>query len=212
MDIDITSSIHHQGMVDDITSSIHHQGMTQVPVSYFGLVIPGRALLTEFEQVSESKYVSFVNDPCSVAELTFFLIPSAPIPQGYGVILYYALPPFQNWEIIGTIDSSKPSGTFRTGWSTNEEFYGSSIVQLGIALETLDNIKNLEITNNGVENRIAFAHKIALDLFQYMASFSTPNPSSNQMMVVPTNIFDKWIERFDRKYKLDPNFMMKQSI
>ena len=191
---------------------MHSPIMQQVPVTHFGIVIAGRPLLTEFEAISESKYISFVQDPCSVAEITFFLIPSAPIPQGYGAILYYSLPPFTNWEIIGAIDTIKPSGTFRTGWSTNEEFYGSTVVQLGIALETLDNIKNLEIANNGVENRLAFAHKIALDLFQYMTSFSTPNQSSNQMMIVPTNIFDKWMERFDRKYKLDPNFMLKQSI
>ena len=32
------------------------------------------------------------------------------------------------------------------------------------------------------------------------------------MMVVPKNIFDRWMERFDRKYKQDPNFMMKTQI
>ena len=99
-----------------------------VPLNHFGIVVPGRPVLTEFQQISECKCISFINDPCSVAEITFFLVPSSPIPQGYGAILYYALPPFENWEIIGTIDPSKPSGTFRTGWSTNEEFYGSTIV------------------------------------------------------------------------------------
>ena len=65
--------------------------------------------------------------------------------------------------------------------------------------------------NIGVEDRFSFAHKIALDLFQYMTSFSTSSDiSSNRgMMTVPLNIFDKWMERFDRKYKIDPNFMMK---
>ena len=74
----------------------------------------------------------------------------------------------------------------------------------------LDTIKNLQILNSGVEDRYAFAHKIALDLFQYMSSFSSNDGSQgNNLMVVPMNIFDKWMERFDRKYKLDPNFMMK---
>lgn len=63
---------------------------------------------------------------------------------------------------------------------------------------------------SGVEDRFAFAHKIALDLFQYMSSFSSNDGShGNNLMVVPMNIFDKWMERFERKYKLDPNFMMK---
>jgi mannose-1-phosphate guanylyltransferase len=30
-----------------------------------------------------------------------------------------------------------------------------------------------------------------------------------EMMMVPTNILDRWIERFNRKYQIDPNFMMK---
>ena len=72
----------------------------------------------------------------------------------------------------------------------------------------MDTIKNLDIDKSGVEERYTFAHKIALDLFQYMTSFSDGNSNTN-MMVVPTNIFDKWMERFDRKYKIDPNFMMK---
>ena len=56
--------------------------------------------------------------------------------------------------------------------------------------------------------------QIALDLFQYMSSFSTPGPagSTGGMMVVPNNIFDKWMERFERKYRQDPNFMMKPAI
>jgi hypothetical protein len=73
----------------------------------------------------------------------------------------------------------------------------------------LETINNLELTFSGVEDRFAFAHKIAMDLFQYMASFSTGGGSSNGMMVVPMNVFDKWMERFTRKYNLDPNFMMK---
>jgi hypothetical protein len=73
----------------------------------------------------------------------------------------------------------------------------------------LETIKNLELVKSGVEDRFAFAHKIALDLFTYMTSFSAGDASSQGMMVVPMNIFDKWFERFERKYKIDPNFMMK---
>jgi hypothetical protein len=72
----------------------------------------------------------------------------------------------------------------------------------------LETINNLELTFSGVEDRFAFAHKIAMDLFQYMASFSTGG-GSNNIMMVPMNVFDKWMERFTRKYNLDPNFMMK---
>jgi len=29
-------------------------------------------------------------------------------------------------------------------------------------------------------------------------------------MLVPTNIFDRWMARFEAKYRRDPHFMMKQ--
>lgn len=73
----------------------------------------------------------------------------------------------------------------------------------------LETIQNLEIVKSGVEDRFTFAHKIALDLFQYMTSFSTGDASSRGMMVVPMNVFDRWMERFERKYRIDPNFMLK---
>ena len=72
-----------------------------------------------------------------------------------------------------------------------------------------DVIKNLEIVSSGVDDRLAFAHKIALDLFQYMTSFSEKTQHGD-MIAVPTNILDRWMDRFNRKYRVDPNFMMKQ--
>ena len=50
--------------------------------------------------------------------------------------------------------------------------------------------------------RKEFAHKIALDLYNYMLSFSSENPSQTSM-VVPKNVFDSWLSRFEAKYKRD---------
>lgn len=177
----------------------------------FGVVIPGRPLITEFQQIDATKAVTVVDFPSTITEITFFLLPTTAIPPGYGAILYYAMPPFQQWAVLGSVDPSKPSGTFRTGFATNEEIKNCQCVQLGVSLEPLDTIRNLEITYSGVEDRFAFAHKIALDLFQYMTSFSTGDSSTTGMIVVPMNVFDKWMERFERKYRIDPNFMMKNN-
>lgn len=74
----------------------------------------------------------------------------------------------------------------------------------------METINNLNIVYSGLEDRFAFAHKIALDLFQFMTSFSQSNQPG--MMLVPSNIFDRWMEKFERKYRLDPNFMMKSNV
>jgi hypothetical protein len=73
--------------------------------------------------------------------------------------------------------------------------------------KSLENVKNLGIEASGLVERKAFALKIAQDLFNYMHSFSTSGDQS--IMVIPTNLLDKWMERFEVKYRRDPNFMMK---
>jgi hypothetical protein len=101
----------------------------------FGIVIPGRPLITEFQAVDSTKAVTVIDNPSFVTEITFFLLPTTPIPPGYGAILYYSIPPFQNWELLGSLDITKPSGTFRTGWTSNDEVRNSPVVQLGVSLE-----------------------------------------------------------------------------
>jgi hypothetical protein len=73
----------------------------------------------------------------------------------------------------------------------------------------LDTIENLSLTHGGLDfDRRKFAVNIARDLFDYMVSFSRGG-DSNANIVVPVSVFDRWLERFERKYRLDPEFMMK---
>lgn len=101
----------------------------------FGVVIPGRPLITDFQLVDSMKAVAPIEQPRFVNEITFFLLPTTPIPAGFGAILYYSVPPFLTWEIIGSVSPAKPSGIFRTGWATKEDVMNHSMVQLGVCLE-----------------------------------------------------------------------------
>ncbi len=101
----------------------------------FGLIIPGRPLITEFQLVDSTKAVTVLEQPSTVTELTFFLLPSTTIPPGFGAILYYSVAPYQNWILIGEVDPSKPSGIFRTNWATDEQVRNCPMVQLGVSLE-----------------------------------------------------------------------------
>jgi hypothetical protein len=122
--------------------------------------------------------------------------------------LYFSVPPFDNWQLLGAIAPNKPSGVFRTGWPTNEAMYGCEAVQLGVSIEPVETLDNLELFGSGVDDRRAFAHKIALDLYQFMASFSQ-GTQMGEVMTIPTNVLDRWMQRFEDRYRRDPNFMMK---
>lgn len=101
----------------------------------FGIVIPGRPLHADFQLIDNTKAITMVPYPTAVSEITFFLFPSTIIPPNYGAILYYSIPPFQQWELLGSIDPEKPSGVFRTGWATMEEMQNVEMVQIGVSLE-----------------------------------------------------------------------------
>ncbi len=70
----------------------------------------------------------------------------------------------------------------------------------------LDTLANMDIAATGVEDRLEYAKKIALDLFNYMTSFSQSNQPG--MMMVPTKVFDDWLTRFTRRFAIDQNFFL----
>jgi hypothetical protein len=175
----------------------------------FGIVIAGRPIISEFLQQSETRCISpIAENMAAVAEVSFFLLPGAALPPGFGALLHYAAAPFTEWEVIGGIGPDRPSGIFRTGWNTRVT-EGSSVqfdVQFGVSLEPLDTMSNLEIASKGVEDRLGFARKLAENLYNFMTSFSSGTPG---ILQVPSDVFDRWLAVFESKFKRDPNFFIK---
>lgn len=170
--------------------------------------IPGQPVLTEWVQISESHYSlnQEILNPAAVTELAFFVMPGENLPPGYGALLHFSCAPYVDWEILGGIGPGRPSGIFRTGW--HERFNASTPpLRLGLSLEPLERLANLDISTKGVEDRLAYAQKIAADLFNYMSSFSQSTQPG--LMAVPFTIFDDWMKRFERKYRIDPTFFLK---
>ena len=54
--------------------------------------------------------------------------------------------------------------------------------------------------------RHEFAKRVAMDLYRFMESFNV-GQAGNQL-VVPTNILDRWMQKFDAKFRRDPDFLM----
>jgi len=38
------------------------------------------------------------------------------------------------------------------------------------------------------------------------------NAQGEEFLVIPSNVFTKWLKKFDEKYEKDPNFIMKTTI
>lgn len=198
--------------------------------SLLGFVVPGGPVRTNFSPVDAlgAKFTMPLRAPgdlpaqlSSVPEIVLFLLPNAPLPLDHGILIYWQVssptkgigrPETPGFELLGAITHERPSGIFRTGWGQDERILqleregGGLNVTLGVSVEPLPNVQNLQSDTRG-DNRLFVAQKIANDLFQYMRSFDTGSVSN--MMTVPTNIFDRWMKRFEARFQRDPNFFMK---
>ena len=127
-----------------------------------------------------------------------------------GLAVYFATPPFQDWQFLTALSNAKASVIVNAGWSLNPSVNESPVVRLGISIEPaselLPKLETLELP----DFRRDFARKIALNLFRFIESFSQGVPSRDgNFLRCPQDVLDRWLVRFDEKYKRDPNFILK---
>ena len=201
-----------------------------------GVLIPGGVVRTDFTPTDSSgtKFSLVLTGIsgkaiASVSELVFFLLPGVSLPEDHGAILYWQIistpdqafmnstpfsqtPTVTEFELVGAITNGNPSGSFRTGWATNETLssainsVSSSItINLGVSIEHISSIQNIGAIK---DNTTHVAKKIALNLFNFMSSFDDGSGGGGNI-VVPKNVFDRWLARFEAKARVDPNFFMK---
>jgi protein Hikeshi len=168
----------------------------------------------------------------SVTDIALFLLPNMPLPPSHGVLCYWQLtaaastttggePVSTGFELLGAITPDRPSNIFYTGWGEHEQLIDLAasglpvVLTIGLSLEPLVNISNLLSTDNNsntrrLNNRLSAAQGIGTDLFRFMQSFDTGNAGGAGNIVVPANIFDRWLERFNNRLRRNPNFFIKQ--
>lgn len=169
------------------------------------IVYPGATPSTS----SSTSSTSSATTSASAGELTMFLLEA--LPADKGAIIFYALPPFEEWRVLGTLTSDRASTVFRTGWITDPLISQVPCLQIGVAIDSLDNV-NAVVTEQASEetDRLGFAQLVARDLFKYLQSFSQVLPVGERL-VIPTDALDKWLKRFEDKYRRNPQFLFKPS-
>ena len=195
-----------------------------------GLLIPGYPVQTNFQVIDPGKCVLTLSCPGDVApplarltEISMFLLPNVSLPNGHGVLCYWRItaavaqpgqaPAATGYELLGTMTPSQPSAIFQTGWAEHEQLVEISAtgvpvqVTIAVSIEPLSNIENI---SPKPEKRLFVAQKVAMDLFKFLQSFDDGRGGPGQMMV-PNNIFDRWLGRFESKFRRDPNFFLRNT-
>jgi protein Hikeshi len=149
----------------------HHQQLQQQQPQnqpFFGLIIPGRAVRTDFAPIDATGMKFAVTLTCpgdipqpiaATTELVLFWTQSTnAFPPGQGVLCYWQIASVASngaaeatgFQLLGAITADSPSRVFQTGWSEHEELMdisrpGAPPVNVTIALsvEPLANIQNI---------------------------------------------------------------------
>jgi len=193
----------------------------------FGLIVSGRLVQTNFQMVSDTQFVTTVEDADNINHLVIFLTGTQPFPDGLGGSVYFSWPdPIAppSWQLLGFICNAKPSAIFKiTKLKTNPTGFGSAPVfgqglishnaQIGISIEPLQAIAALTPSIVSEPSKAStfmeFAQKTVENLFDYVASFAI---SQNQMLpnpnetFIPMSALRNWYTNFERKLQHNPNF------
>ena len=170
----------------------------------FGIIFEGQPVTFSFVQISESQWTYELPSGGSVNNLTFFL--QSPLPEGFALALSASYYPFSSIEFIGAIANERPSDIIHTGWGFKQEV-SSNTVKLLISMEPISNIAALVFNKSTTDIRQVYAKKVALNLFRFMESFNK-NTSQQEMLVLPCDVLDKWLLRFEAKFRVDPYFVL----
>ncbi|EFC39812.1 predicted protein [Naegleria gruberi] len=196
----------------------------------FGLVSPGRPCYANFNQVGENRWFIQIPDKVngqSISELTIFALPNVGMPPlSHGFTIYISKDS-NNWEFLDFLTIDKPSThihvplSFDSSSSVQSAFqginYNNNVDQLfvGISLEPIDTINNLTCNAVGKQQMEQsqvqqLVKAIANDLFNFMSSFTKPyqvneSGTMREMLVLPTNILDTWLQKFLNKLRLNPH-------
>lgn len=201
----------------------------------FGAICSGRPVQIA-QQVDVTKYVINLEDASNVNYLTIFLLPNTDfVDVNYTALIYFLLPPSQEFKLLGGINPAKPSAIYRlrgidsagnsqSGDVSDVAMDGqtavaaSSAVQIGILIEptvqaqvTLDNYKaaNGTTASNAslATNSVSSIETLANNIIRNAYNYLSGFVDNNGN--VPMKAFDAWWAKFKSKLAADPKYLDK---
>nr|CAG4638724.1 EOG090X0D82 [Cyclestheria hislopi] len=193
----------------------------------FGLIVSGRLVQTDFQQVGATQFLTTVLEADNINHIVVFLTGVQPFPEGLGGSVYFSWPDPSappTWQLLGFISNNKPSAIFKItklkpepGRAGITPVFGlgqiSHNAQIGISIEPLEQIAmqapSIVTEPSKANTFMEFAQKTIQNLFDYVASFCVaqsqmmPNPNETY---IPMSALRNWYNNFERRLQQNPNF------
>mmetsp|Transcript_253 Transcript_253/g.556 ORF Transcript_253/g.556 Transcript_253/m.556 type:complete len:91 (+) Transcript_253:424-696(+) len=81
--------------------------------------------------------------------------------------------------------------------------------QIGISIEPVSALAQKEGARLGAKEE--FAKRVAMDLFRFLESFNAGTVVGPDQLVVPANFLDRWFQKFQNKFRRDPDFLTRDA-
>jgi protein Hikeshi len=140
-----------------------------------------------------------------LTEVSLFLTGPNVLPHDVALCLYVSLGGTE-WAFRGHVSNAHPSEVLPLHWPDPPDVgvpASPGWAKLGISLEPLAEASAKDDAKLGAKQD--FARRIGIDLFNYLQSFPGVPPDLR-------NALDKWFERINRKFRLDPDFLQRQAV
>lgn len=191
----------------------------------FGLVVAGRPLQVNPQQVAPNKFIFTITEASKVNHLVVFLTGALEFPDGFGASVFVAWPPAFTPQFLGFLSSSKQSAIFRIRKDEAPKpatFPAApDVAQLGISVEPLSNIEasiaatqqrtgvSLSTEKLAYTDKADLPKKVVENFYQYCSSFGTTDLQKAMISsseVIPSSVLTKWYTNVTSKLKANPTY------
>eukprot|EP00301_Raphidiophrys_heterophryoidea_P012141 c18491_g1_i1.p1 GENE.c18491_g1_i1~~c18491_g1_i1.p1 ORF type:complete len:207 (-),score=35.11 c18491_g1_i1:74-631(-) len=170
----------------------------------FGLIFPGREMITSFMQMGEQRFGCLIPVTSLSSLQEFVVVLFQALPPGIGLAVYVLVPVTQTWQFMGHVSNDRPSEIMRLQNLPASPITNNHI-EVGLALEPLQAISQLRPPSH-VDAFNQFAKKMATNMFNFVESFEKPFGNDPNLVVYPRDALNRWFEKYMNRLSLDPNF------
>ncbi|EFO61535.1 Hypothetical protein GLP15_4598 [Giardia lamblia P15] len=176
----------------------------------FGVLLPGKPPITEFEVHGDSQLTLCIPEITSVTHVTVFAIQPPPLPDGYtfGIYLQQGHNP---WVCIGAIHAGCHSISVAISkYMVDKQINYTGYIHITIAT-TEDCIRALEearskydAKDQGRQLLDQIGEALANDLVKYLVSYEGIDYNGDQY--IPSGVLDKWTETYHQRVSTSSRF------